>query len=202
MWASLRLSVRTYGRRIGWIASRQAPRGSPALPPPSPANDEKTTKARKRATVKPPMLSALDDAHLVRTSAAYRGMMIGLVLSLVVTLLTILDFRRGFLFAAYPVRSVFYAFNPAHVPLLGMGLAGIFACYQGINHLEARVSGTSRHMKALTLTIFRCWSSTSWRTGQYRPRARSLPVTSVLIGSMPSASRPGGNRSHRPRAIC
>ena len=104
--------------------------------------------------MKPPMLSALDDAHLVRTSAAYRGMMIGLVLSLVLTLLTILDFRRGFLFAAYPVRSVFYAFNPAHVPLLGMGLAGIFACYQGINHLEARVSGTSRHMKALTLTIF------------------------------------------------
>lgn len=87
------------------------------------------------------------------TPAGYRGMMVGFVVFFALTLLTLLDVRRGFLFADYAVRTFFYVFNPAHVPMLAIGIAGMFACYRGSNILEAQLSGTSRYLKALTLSI-------------------------------------------------
>jgi hypothetical protein len=62
----------------------------------------------------------------------YRGLLGGFLLSLALTLLTLVDFRRGFLFAEYPFRSLFYAFNPLHAAMLAAGIAGMFACYRGL----------------------------------------------------------------------
>jgi len=93
------------------------------------------------------------DARMARTPASYRATMVGFVVFFALTLLTLLDVRRGFLFADYSVRTFFYVFNPAHVPMLAMGIAGMFACYRGSNILEAQLPGTSRYLKALTLSI-------------------------------------------------
>src|SRR5262249_34538361 len=72
---------------------------------------------------------------------------------LTLTLMTLLDFRRGFLFAHYPVRTVFFAFNPLQLAMLATGIAGMFACYRGSNALEGQLQDTSQYVKALTFTI-------------------------------------------------
>jgi hypothetical protein len=68
----------------------------------------------------------------VANPMTYRGLLGGFLLSLALTLLTLVDFRRGFLFAEYPFRSLFYAFNPLHAAMLAAGIAGMFACYRGL----------------------------------------------------------------------
>ena len=57
-------------------------------------------------------------------------MIVGFVLSLALALLALVDFRRGFLFTAYPARSLFYAFNPWQLLLFAMGVAGMFVCHR------------------------------------------------------------------------
>ena len=79
--------------------------------------------------------------------------MAGFVLFLALTLLTILDFRRGFLFAHYSVRTLFYLFNPLHVVMLAVGLAGMRVCYFGLQARERQVSGVSGYVKTLTFVI-------------------------------------------------
>ena len=93
------------------------------------------------------------EARMAGTPASYRGMMVGFIVFFALTLLTLLDVRRGFLFADYPVRTFFSVFNPVHVPMLAIGIAGMFACYRGANMLEAQLSDTSRYLQALTLII-------------------------------------------------
>lgn len=83
----------------------------------------------------------------------YRGVIGGLILSVALTLLTLVDVRRGFLFADYPVRSLFYGFHPWHGLMLVLGIAGMWACYLASRKLEARLSGTSQYVKALALIL-------------------------------------------------
>jgi uncharacterized membrane protein YraQ (UPF0718 family) len=80
-------------------------------------------------------------------------MLAGFVVSFALTLLTLLDIRRGVLFAEYPVRTFFLVFNPLHVPLLALGLAGMFVFYRGLSRRDARRSVAPRHLHALTLAI-------------------------------------------------
>jgi uncharacterized membrane protein YraQ (UPF0718 family) len=80
-------------------------------------------------------------------------MMIGFIVSFALALLTLLDIRRGVLLAEYPVRTFFLVFNPWHVPMLVMAMAGMFACYRGLSRRDAQLSGTPRHLKALTFSI-------------------------------------------------
>lgn len=86
---------------------------------------------------------------------AYRGLLTGFVLSLSIALLTLVDFRRGFLFAEYPARSLFYAFNPLHAAMLAAGIAGMFACHRRLRTLEAHSAhvSTSRYIPTLTLIV-------------------------------------------------
>lgn len=79
--------------------------------------------------------------------------MAGFILFLVLTLLTLLDCRRGILFADYPVRTLFYVLHPLHALMLASGIAGMFACYRGSRRLETELSGTSQYVKALTVII-------------------------------------------------
>ena len=83
----------------------------------------------------------------------YRAAMTAFLLSLALTLLTLVDFRRGFLFASYVSRSLFHVFSPWHVPMLVAGIAGMFASYRGMARHDARTSGASRYVKPLTFAI-------------------------------------------------
>jgi uncharacterized protein len=80
-------------------------------------------------------------------------MLPGFIVSFALALVTLLDIRRGVLFAEYPVRTFFLVFNPWHVPMLGMAIAGMFACYRGLIRRDARHPGTSRHLKTVTVVI-------------------------------------------------
>jgi hypothetical protein len=87
-------------------------------------------------------------------SPSYGAFIGGLMAFLALTLLALLDVRRGFLFHGYPVRTPFYVFAPIHGVMLASGLVGMIACYRGATRREPRLSGTSRYVKGLTLIIF------------------------------------------------
>ena len=88
-----------------------------------------------------------------RAPAGYLPMLAGLIGFFSLTLLALLDVRRGVLFAEYPVRTFFCVFNPWHVPMLALGAAGMYACYRGLRRLDARLPDTSRYLNLLTLML-------------------------------------------------
>jgi uncharacterized protein len=57
------------------------------------------------------------------------------------------------LFAEYPVRTFLLVFNPWHVPMLAMAIAGMFVCYRGLIRRDAHRAGPSRHLKTVTIVI-------------------------------------------------
>ena len=77
-----------------------------------------------------------------RPKNIYRGFLAGLLFCLSLTLLTILDIRRGFLFTDYATRSPFYVLHGLHVPLLGVGVLGIVICLTRLRTLERRIPAT------------------------------------------------------------
>jgi len=84
---------------------------------------------------------------------SYRRMLTGFIVSFAMALVTLLNIRQGVLFAEYPVRTFFLVFNPWHVPMLVIAMAGMFACYRGLIRRDARRAGTSRHLKTVTIVI-------------------------------------------------
>ncbi len=86
-------------------------------------------------------------------SAGYPGILAGFIGFFSLTLLTLLDVRRGVLFAEYPVRTFFYVFTPWHVPMLALGVAGMYALYRALHRLEAEGAGTARYLNLLSITI-------------------------------------------------
>jgi len=88
-------------------------------------------------------------------ATAYRAWLVAFALSLSLTLLTLVDFRRGFLFAAYPVRSLFYAFNPLQAAMLAVGVAGMFVCYRALRRSDAAAArpGASNDIRVLSFII-------------------------------------------------
>jgi uncharacterized protein len=77
----------------------------------------------------------------------------GFVFSLALALLALVDFRRGFLFATYPARSLFYAFNPWQLLLFAAGLAGMFVCHRALRQRDATARGTARDLTRLSFAI-------------------------------------------------
>ncbi len=84
---------------------------------------------------------------------SYRLWLSAFVLFLGLTLLTLVDFRRGFIFAAYPVRSVYYVFHPAQLAMLAVGVAGAWFCQCRMRRIEAQVSNPSRYLEPLTIAV-------------------------------------------------
>ena len=80
-------------------------------------------------------------------------MLTGFIVSFAMALVTLLDIRRGVLFAEYPVRTFFLVFNPWHVPMLAMAIAGMFVCYRGMIRCDAHRAGPARHLKTVTIVI-------------------------------------------------
>lgn len=92
--------------------------------------------------------------RLGRMSPSYGTFLGGFIAFLALTLLALLDVRRGFLFHVYPVRTLFYVLTPIHGLMLTSGLGGMIACYWGARSREPRLSDTSRYVKRLTFIIF------------------------------------------------
>lgn len=95
----------------------------------------------------------MENVRLGRMFPSYHACIGGFVAFLALTLLALLDVRRGFLFHAYPVRTPFYVLAPIHGLMLASGLAGMIACYRGAASREARLSDASRYVKGLTFAI-------------------------------------------------
>jgi len=72
---------------------------------------------------------------------------------LTLTLLALLDVRRGFLFADYPVRTLFYVLTPWHGLMLAAGVAGMFVFHRGLRSRETHLPDTSRLVRTLTFAI-------------------------------------------------
>ena len=85
----------------------------------------------------------------------YRTYMTGFVLCLALTLLSVVDFRRGFLFASYPFRSLFYAFNPLQAVMIAVGVAGMFLCYRVLRRSDRAAArpGASDDVRVLSFII-------------------------------------------------
>jgi uncharacterized membrane protein YraQ (UPF0718 family) len=98
--------------------------------------------------------AVIEKVHPVRLSRMYATCIGGLTVFLAVTLLALLDVRRGFLFDVYPVRTLFYVFTPVHGVMLTSGLVGMIACYWGAKSRESRLSDPSAYVKALAAVIF------------------------------------------------
>ena len=80
-------------------------------------------------------------------------MLTGFIVSFALALVTLLDIRRGVLFAVYPVRTFFLVFNPWHVPLLLTAIAGMLACHRGLRWRDQDGAVMPRHPQTLTITI-------------------------------------------------
>jgi uncharacterized membrane protein YraQ (UPF0718 family) len=72
---------------------------------------------------------------------------------LAIALLALVDVRRGFLFAVYPVRTLFYVFNLWHLPMLATGIIGMYACHRALLRWETHDAAASRYIKPLTFVI-------------------------------------------------
>ncbi|HYM25463.1 MAG TPA: permease [Vicinamibacterales bacterium] len=84
---------------------------------------------------------------------AYRAALSGFVGFLALTLLTIVDIRRGFLFAAYRIRTPYIVLTPVHAVMLAMGIAGAAVCWRRLAALERRVPPASRAVRPFGFTI-------------------------------------------------
>lgn len=82
----------------------------------------------------------------------YKLSMAGFVLFFALTLLALVDFRRGFLFTDY-VRSPYSAYHPAQLVMLVIGAAGLLLCYRVINSFEAREKISADYVKTLTFIL-------------------------------------------------
>jgi uncharacterized membrane protein YraQ (UPF0718 family) len=80
-------------------------------------------------------------------------MLVGFITSFALVLLTLLDARRGVLFAEYPVRTFVLVLSPWHLPMLVLGIAGMFACHRALRRRDAQSPGAARYLNAVVLTI-------------------------------------------------
>jgi uncharacterized membrane protein YraQ (UPF0718 family) len=84
---------------------------------------------------------------------AFRIALAGFLSFLALALLTVVDIRRGFLFTAYPVRTVYAVWTPLHPAMLAVAFAGAFACDAWLKRVENGVSDAVRAVRPLALTI-------------------------------------------------
>jgi hypothetical protein len=77
----------------------------------------------------------------VRTSLSGQVFVAGAVTLLALTLLTLLDIRRGFLFRTIQYER-FSVYSPIHGAMLAAGLGGMLACYRGAKNREPSVPVT------------------------------------------------------------
>ncbi|MBI3939832.1 MAG: permease [Acidobacteria bacterium] len=91
--------------------------------------------------------------------AGYKWSLAGCIAFLSVTLLAIVDSRRGFLFTlmpdwgGYPVRTPYLVLNPLQLPMIAIGLAGLLLSYRSLKGYEMELKGVNLEKKAGLLTF-------------------------------------------------
>ena len=85
----------------------------------------------------------------------YRWTLAGFLASAALTLLAVVDFRRGLLFEAYLLRSPYFAFHAGHIVLLVVWITGLIASYGALKQYEARMGSQSfdTYVKVLALVL-------------------------------------------------
>src|SRR6188508_2325237 len=86
---------------------------------------------------------------LATTPTPYRVVLAGFMSSLALTLLALLDIRRGFLFADYPIRTLFYVLAPWHGLMLATGASGMFVFHRRLRSWETHLPDTPRLVRTL-----------------------------------------------------
>ncbi len=89
-------------------------------------------------------------------SAGYKWSLAGSVAFVALSLLTLVDFRRGFLFTQYPLTTAYFVFNPWHVLMLAAGVAGLWVCHRSLKRYEASPGSVipAGYVKGLTFILF------------------------------------------------
>ena len=95
----------------------------------------------------------VDSPGLTTTSPAYAAVLAGFMCCLALTLLALLDLRRGFLFADYSIRTLFYALTPWHGLMLAAGSTGMFVLHRGLRRREAHLQQPPHLVRTLTLMV-------------------------------------------------
>jgi uncharacterized membrane protein YraQ (UPF0718 family) len=95
----------------------------------------------------------VNNPALTTAPPSYRVVLAGFMFSLALTLLALLDVRRGFLFVDYPVRTLFYVLAPSHALMLAGGVAGMYASHRGLRSREAHLLQPSHLVRTLTFVI-------------------------------------------------
>lgn len=82
----------------------------------------------------------------------YKLSLAGFVFFLVLTLLMIVDFRRGFLFTEY-LRSPYSAYHPLQLAILAIGATGMVLSYQLLKSFEAREMISPNYARTLSFVV-------------------------------------------------
>lgn len=107
-------------------------------------------------------------------SVTHRRWLIGLLLSLALSLLGIVDVRRGFLFSAYRVRTPFLVLHPWHAAILAVGLAGVYASYRRLQALERRSPAAMPYRTNVLAALVAALLALDLLTYRLVPAARTL----------------------------
>ncbi|MBI4199122.1 MAG: permease [Chloroflexi bacterium] len=101
-------------------------------------------------------LGWVQGARRGQASLQYKGHLAGLVVSLALALLGLVDVRRGFLFPDYALQTPWFAFSPWHLLMLGAGVAGCLVSYRRMKEEEARLGPLplASYVKGLALVVF------------------------------------------------
>ncbi len=83
----------------------------------------------------------------------HRRWLVGLGLCLALTLLGIVDIRRGFLFPEYWVRTPFFVLHPWHAAIVSIGVCGALASSRNLQALEQRSAALPRSTNVLAAAI-------------------------------------------------
>jgi uncharacterized membrane protein YraQ (UPF0718 family) len=94
----------------------------------------------------------LKTTQTVSGPSRYKLSVTGFALFFALTLLALVDFRRGFLFTDY-VRSPYSAYHPAQLVMLAIGIVGAFLCYQSLKSVETREKVSADYVKTLTFIL-------------------------------------------------
>ncbi len=91
-----------------------------------------------------------------RVPAAYQWSLVTFVAFAALSLLTVVDIRRGFLFTEYVLKTPYFVLNPWHLLMLAIGVAGLLASYQSLRSHEARLGPVipERYIKAVAFILF------------------------------------------------
>src|SRR5262245_4326136 len=94
-------------------------------------------------------MSATECGRFKRSVPVYKFALAGFIVFLAMSLLAVVDFRRGFLFSEY-ARSPYSAFHPAQPIILAIAAVGMFVCYKIVQSFEAGGLISPKYAKTFT----------------------------------------------------